>query len=597
MEQQDIIGTISAIFNGSDERNWLKVENSFAQDVTLDYTSMAGGKPSNQSPKEITNAWKALLPGFQSTHHQIGNFTVNVNGNVATVHHHGLALHYLPNETGRNIWVVVGSYDFTLEKSDADHWKVRSMKFNLQKQEGNLDLPKLAQQKAKEGEASKTATVTEGNKTVIEKFFTSLEAQDIPGFLSVWAEDGEQRMPLSPGNFPRELNGKAAIYNQYKGLPENYTSMKFPRKFFPTEDPNKVIVQYSGIISLKDGGEYNNNYVGIFNIRDGKVQQFTEYFDPFILEEAFGKKLESNFNVNGNGVNIRKVEFLSEGLVLKGDLYMPASNNKGGKLPLVITVGPFTQVKEQVAAVYSRKMAEAGFAAFAFDFRYWGESEGLPRSFESPKDKIEDIKNAVTYLQTLAEIDGSRIGIIGVCFGAGYVAKAVSDDHRITSWATVAAWLNSEEDLEKLFTKETLDYRDSLSAAASQDFIRSGKMQYAPAYEIGNKKAAMFFPVDYYGNPSRGAIPAWKNEYALTSHKVWHDFNVWSFDKTITTPVLFVHSDGSALPENLKRLYNDVTGPKQLYWSKGEHTEFYDKTEQVADASQALIKHFNATLR
>lgn len=595
MEKQNIISTVAAIFNGSDERNWNKVENAFATELTLDYTSMAGGTPLKLSPQQITTAWKALLPGFQSTHHQIGNSTVTINDNTATVHTHGLALHFLPNTAGENVWVVVGTYDFTLSKVD-DNWKVNSMKFNLQKQAGNLDLPKRAEQNVKDGVSFHSKPVAPENKAVIEKFFTSLETLNIPSFLSVWADNGKQLMPLSPEYFPKQLTGKEAIHNQYKGLPEAYTSMKFPRKYFPTEDPGTVIVQYNGIIPLKQGGEYNNNYVGIFNIRDGKLQRFTEYFDPFILQEAFGNKLESNFNVTGNATSVRQVEFLSDGLVLKGNLYLPANYKQGDKLPVIIAVGPFTQVKEQVAAVYSKKMSDAGFAALAFDFKFWGESEGMPRYFESPKDKIEDIKNSVTYLQALPEIDDSKIGIIGVCFGAGYVAKAVVEDKRIKSWGTVAAWLNDEDNLVKLFSKQTLDYRDSLSLTASKKFVGDGKMEYAPAYEVGNKKAAMFFTVDYYGNPKRGAIPQWKNKYALTSHKVWHDFNVWSFDQTITTPALFVHSDDSALPENLRRLYNDVKGAKELYWSNGEHTEFYDKTEQVNDASQALVKHFKATL-
>jgi ketosteroid isomerase-like protein len=73
--------------------------------------------------------------------------------------------------------------------------------------------------------------------------------------------------------------------------------MSFPRKISATNDANKVIVQYQGIIPLKAGGEYNNNYVGIFEIKNGKIEKFTEYFDPFILENAFGKKLQQNFNV------------------------------------------------------------------------------------------------------------------------------------------------------------------------------------------------------------------------------------------------------------------------------------------------------------
>jgi hypothetical protein len=294
------------------------------------------------------------------------------------------------------------------------------------------------------------------------------------------------------------------------------------------------------------------------------------------------------------GVN--RVTFKSENETMAGNLYLPASYKQGNKLPVILIVGPFTQVKEQIPAKYAEKMMEGGFAAFGFDFRFWGESGGTPRSFESPKDKITDIKNAVTFLETIDAIDKDRMGAIGVCFGAGYVAEVVSSDKRIKAWGTVAAWLNDEENLVKLFTKPTLDYRDSLSMAADKNYKKTGKMEYAPAYEVGNKKAAMFFTVDYYGNPERGAIPQWKNQYALISHKAWHDFNIWSVASAITTPALFVHSNESALPENVKRLHNSVKGSKELYWTSGEHTEFYDRGQQVNEASQALIRHFKEAL-
>ena len=294
------------------------------------------------------------------------------------------------------------------------------------------------------------------------------------------------------------------------------------------------------------------------------------------------------------GVN--HVTFTSENEMMAGNIYLPAGYKPGDKLPVILIVGPFTQVKEQIPAKYAGKIMEGGFAAFGFDFRFWGESGGSPRSFESPKDKIQDIRSAVTFLESIDAIDKDRMGAIGVCFGAGYVAEVVASDKRIKSWATVAAWLNDEDNLVKLFTQPTLDYRDSLSIAAEKHFSATGKMEYAPAYEVGNKKAAMFFTVDYYGNSERGAIPEWKNEYALISHKAWHDFNIWSVAPTITTPALFVHSDGSALPQNIKRLYDEVKGPKKLHWAVGEHTEFYDRDRQVNEAAQALIRHFTKTL-
>jgi hypothetical protein len=56
--------------------------------------------------------------------------------------------------------------------------------------------------------------------------------------MKVWADGAKQIMPLAPNGFPRELSGKDAIFNQYKGLPDNFTSMSFPRRISATDDPN-----------------------------------------------------------------------------------------------------------------------------------------------------------------------------------------------------------------------------------------------------------------------------------------------------------------------------------------------------------------------
>ena len=134
------------------------------------------------------------------------------------------------------------------------------------------------------------------NQQVVEDFFRHLEALDVDAFMTLWAEDGQQIMPFAPEGFPDTLSGKEAIYTQYKGLPDNYTSMEFPREIMPLQDPNRFVVQYRGIIPLADGGEYNNDYIALFVLEDGKIRTYYEYFNPIILQEAFGEGLQKNFN-------------------------------------------------------------------------------------------------------------------------------------------------------------------------------------------------------------------------------------------------------------------------------------------------------------
>ena len=127
--------TITKMFVNSDNRNWKEVEGQFSPKVTLDYSSMTGNPATEVSPKDITTGWKTVLPGFTSTHHQIGNFIIKVNGNKAHLFCYGTATHYLDDDSG-NVWTVVGSYDFDLEKLD-NSWKIKAMKFNYKYQDGN----------------------------------------------------------------------------------------------------------------------------------------------------------------------------------------------------------------------------------------------------------------------------------------------------------------------------------------------------------------------------------------------------------------------------------------------------------------------------
>lgn len=142
--QEVVVG----LFTATDERNWDQVESSFNAQVTLDYSSMNGNPASKLTPRQIVDAWKGILPGFESTHHQIGNIMTSITGDKAHVFCYGTASHYLPGDGG-NLWTVVGTYDFELIKNQAGMWKIDTMKFNFKFQSGNTLLPQKAIDKLK----------------------------------------------------------------------------------------------------------------------------------------------------------------------------------------------------------------------------------------------------------------------------------------------------------------------------------------------------------------------------------------------------------------------------------------------------------------
>ena len=146
MEHPSIISVVTALFKATDARNWQQVENCFANEVLLDYTSMAGGEPVTLAPTAITTAWKQLLPGFDSTNHELSDFKVSANDNTATVTNSGHATHYLTVDGHIETWIVDGDYLFELTKQ-GENWEISAMKFTVKNISGNMKLPELAAQK------------------------------------------------------------------------------------------------------------------------------------------------------------------------------------------------------------------------------------------------------------------------------------------------------------------------------------------------------------------------------------------------------------------------------------------------------------------
>lgn len=281
-----ITETIENISRGADLHQWDSVRASFAGKVLLDY-----GSPETLSPTDIIARWQPLLEAFDVTQHAVSDVQIKVEGDRASVRSAFIATHVLRGVAGGEVWTLPGRYTHELQRG-VEGWKVTAMRMEPGTATGNTALFAEAQRRATSGE------VRNANRKLVSNFFSRLEAFDIPGFVAQFAEDGRQLMPFSPPGFPQQLEGRAAILNQYRGLPENFSTMRFPDLVIhDLADPAKFFVTYRGEIALKAGGRYDNRYAGLFTIRNGQISEFVEYFDPLVLQKAFGAQLQENFNV------------------------------------------------------------------------------------------------------------------------------------------------------------------------------------------------------------------------------------------------------------------------------------------------------------
>src|SRR5207302_11155569 len=85
---------------------------------------------------------------------------------------------------------------------------------------------------------------------------------------------------------------------------------------------------------------------------------------------------------------------------------------------------------------YATRLADAGFAVLAFDYRHWGDSDGEPRRWLSLARQLEDWHAAVNYARGLEGVDAERIALWGMSLGGELALMTAATDPRIV--ATVA---------------------------------------------------------------------------------------------------------------------------------------------------------------
>jgi len=151
------------------------------------------------------------------------------------------------------------------------------------------------------------------------------------------------------------------------------------------------------------------------------------------------------------GVEAREVSWYSEQVRVSGTLYRP----EGEALRPGVVLAPDRSASAQSVAAWGMRLAAEGFVALAIDYRgsgasgariYLGErvdvydamrfSEHdveivLRRGRHDPEAQVQDLRNAVTFLQSERGVDPSRIAVMGEGLGGGHVVSVMGLDARV----------------------------------------------------------------------------------------------------------------------------------------------------------------------
>jgi fermentation-respiration switch protein FrsA (DUF1100 family) len=283
--------------------------------------------------------------------------------------------------------------------------------------------------------------------------------------------------------------------------------------------------------------------------------------------------------------------FKSDDETVVGNLFLPDGRAPGG---VVVAVGPLTSVKEQAAGAYAQAMAERGHAALAFDYRYFGESDGEPRQFENPEANIEDIKNAATALLADDRLTNLPLFGLGVCFGAGPMARAVAEDPRFRAFAGVAG-VYTDNARTKAAMGAAYQAAIDRGRAAEGRWRDTGEAETIPAVAPDGGDVAMPLreAFEFYGTP-RGQVSNYVNGYAVQSLAHSLPFDARGAAEAIDVPVLIVHSERALAPDLAHAFYSAVQSPKRELWldSQGQ-IDFYDDPKLINPAADAVAVSYS----
>jgi uncharacterized protein len=283
-------------------------------------------------------------------------------------------------------------------------------------------------------------------------------------------------------------------------------------------------------------------------------------------------------------------EFQSQGENIRGHLFLPS----GKPIAALVLTGPLTSVKEQATGAHARALAERGFAALAFDHRYFGESDGQPRQFENPRAKIEDIRAAVAALRESAMTRALPLAAVGICAGAGYMAAAVAEEPSFQAFAGIAGFY-AEATSESIAAGQM---RIERGRAAERRWLETGVAETIPAVAPSGGDVGMPLreAYEFYGTP-RGAVPNYVNGFAVQSFAYTTSFDANGVSRSIKVPTLVVHSENALSPPLARKFIAGLAGPHEELWLRSiGQIDFYDDPQLIAQSADAVTQFFRSTV-
>jgi pimeloyl-ACP methyl ester carboxylesterase len=170
----------------------------------------------------------------------------------------------------------------------------------------------------------------------------------------------------------------------------------------------------------------------------------------------------------------RRIAFESGGETCVGTLYLPGRSDTP---PVVVMAPGLGMWRSFLLPAIAERFAEAGVAAFSFDFRHHGDSDGNPRGLAAPDKQIADYEAAIETMAHTEAVDSDRLVLWGYSFSGGHVLSVAAGRCDIAGVIATAPFVDGRRELTRSiqqpgrFVRSTLaGLRDALGSMVGRDY-------------------------------------------------------------------------------------------------------------------------------
>lgn len=262
-------------------------------------------------------------------------------------------------------------------------------------------------------------------------------------------------------------------------------------------------------------------------------------------------------------MKVEEVGFYSRGSRLAGTIKLP-SEATTERLPAIVHGPGWLGLRDaKLYRPYHEALVGARFAVLAFDYRGFGDSEGDARYLD-PLAQVEDIRSAVSYLETRDDVDQGRIGAFGSgATGGGNVVVAAGQDSRLRAIVSQVPIADGREWLRRMRREsEWLEFLERLQGDRHHRVLSGGS-------ELVNPRDAIMvatperMATDVKGDVDR-RVPT---EVELASADAILGYRPIDFVQSIApraTMLICVEHDATTPEDHAFALYERAGPPKKL---------------------------------